>query len=302
MPIRINLLAEHQAAEEARRKDPVMRTVYAGVALLILTIVWILWYQHRINVAKAELAQLAPKYALADATMKEINNKKRAVLDAEQRVKSLQRYATDRLLWGTFLKALQEVSVDNVRLMSARVEQKYTFAPTNALPGATTNMNLPYPVKAPFWKFWSSSSKAPPPLTNAWAQLKALTNQSPIFLNHVKSNAPPWTAVLAITQTNEINRTVQVKADFIVAPFETEEATAHLTARDYTRGPGKDELVHRLQISKYFLDHGLKGQNAVRPSGTGSPRTDPGDFLDPINPFVEFQVDYLFDRRVLINE
>ena len=39
MPIRLNLLAEAQALEESRRRDPVKRAVWAGV-FLVLALAW----------------------------------------------------------------------------------------------------------------------------------------------------------------------------------------------------------------------------------------------------------------------
>ena len=41
MPIRINLLAEAQAAEELRRKNPVKRGIWIGGFLVLVVILWI---------------------------------------------------------------------------------------------------------------------------------------------------------------------------------------------------------------------------------------------------------------------
>jgi len=40
MPIHINLLAEAQAAEELRRRDPVKRGIFLGASLVVLMLVW----------------------------------------------------------------------------------------------------------------------------------------------------------------------------------------------------------------------------------------------------------------------
>jgi hypothetical protein len=40
MPIRINLLAEAQAAEELRRRDPVKRVIFCGALMVALMVVW----------------------------------------------------------------------------------------------------------------------------------------------------------------------------------------------------------------------------------------------------------------------
>ena len=40
MPIHINLLAEAQAAEELRRRDPVKRAIFIGISLVIVALMW----------------------------------------------------------------------------------------------------------------------------------------------------------------------------------------------------------------------------------------------------------------------
>jgi len=40
MPIHINLLAEAQAAEELRRRDPVKRAVFIGISLVVIALMW----------------------------------------------------------------------------------------------------------------------------------------------------------------------------------------------------------------------------------------------------------------------
>ena len=40
MPIRINLLAEQQAAEELRRRDPVKRAIWVAGFFVVVVVVW----------------------------------------------------------------------------------------------------------------------------------------------------------------------------------------------------------------------------------------------------------------------
>ena len=58
MPIRINLLAEQQAAEDARRRDPVKRTLVIGVTLVVATLMWTLMTHMQVKARRAELANL----------------------------------------------------------------------------------------------------------------------------------------------------------------------------------------------------------------------------------------------------
>ena len=71
MPIRINLLAEQLAAEEARRRDPVKRAFWAGGALVAVVIVWIISLQLRLVSAKAELSRYESKLAALEENSKE---------------------------------------------------------------------------------------------------------------------------------------------------------------------------------------------------------------------------------------
>jgi CubicO group peptidase (beta-lactamase class C family) len=56
MSIRINLLAEQQEAEEARRRDPVKRGLWVGVSVIALTVLFSISLQFRLNSARATLA------------------------------------------------------------------------------------------------------------------------------------------------------------------------------------------------------------------------------------------------------
>ena len=58
MPIRINLLAEAQAAEEMRRKDPVKRAVWIGGFAVFVVLLCAATLQFKIIVAKSEVSGL----------------------------------------------------------------------------------------------------------------------------------------------------------------------------------------------------------------------------------------------------
>ena len=55
MPIRINLLAEAQAAEEMRRRDPVKRAVWIAGALVLVVAAWVVFLQVKIMKASGQL-------------------------------------------------------------------------------------------------------------------------------------------------------------------------------------------------------------------------------------------------------
>ncbi|MGC3957234.1 MAG: hypothetical protein QM813_04480 [Verrucomicrobiota bacterium] len=68
MPIRLNLLAEAQAAEELRRNDPVKRALWVSVLLIALVLVWASSLQLKLIVAKRNSAQSKPKSINAPMT------------------------------------------------------------------------------------------------------------------------------------------------------------------------------------------------------------------------------------------
>ena len=66
MPIRINLLAEAQAAEDLRRRDPVKRVIAIGVLAVAAMVVWSSTLQLKVIMANRELSQT--QYQIAATT------------------------------------------------------------------------------------------------------------------------------------------------------------------------------------------------------------------------------------------
>ena len=71
MPIRINLLAEQQAAEEARRRDPVKRALWVGSGLSRHDVALECLLHLRIVEARAELARYESKLQAVEDNSKE---------------------------------------------------------------------------------------------------------------------------------------------------------------------------------------------------------------------------------------
>ena len=63
MPIRINLLAETQAAENLRRRDPVKRFAYVGALLAAAALAVSSWFQLKVMLANKDLAQVQAQIA-----------------------------------------------------------------------------------------------------------------------------------------------------------------------------------------------------------------------------------------------
>jgi len=142
MPIRINLLAEAQAAEELRRKDPVKRAIILGVACVAGMVAVSIFFQlqvmstnHKANQFSQQIAAITNAYVevKADQDRAELLN---------SNIRGLDILASERFLNGTLMNALQKVYVDNVQVIQVRAEQNYTFTeevktkPTANTPGA----------------------------------------------------------------------------------------------------------------------------------------------------------------------
>jgi len=138
MPIRINLLAEAQAAEELRRKDPVKRAVLAGILIICAVMVWSSTVQVSIIVSKSELSGLQSTWQRLEKNYNVAVDTKRKALDAEEKLSALQRLTTNRFLWGTTFNALQRtlLGIDDVQVTRIRTEQNYTVEEAKTRPGA----------------------------------------------------------------------------------------------------------------------------------------------------------------------
>lgn len=141
MPIRINLLAEAQAAEELRRRDPVKRAVILGVACVAVMAVVSLAIQsqvmstnHKADAFSQRIQAITNDYA---GVMADHDRLQQLNLN----IRGLDILAAERFLNGTLLNSLQKVYVDNVQLIHLHAEQNYTLteevkSKPSATPGA----------------------------------------------------------------------------------------------------------------------------------------------------------------------
>jgi hypothetical protein len=128
MPIRINLLAEAQALEEMRRRDPVKRAIWAGVLVVLGMLVWSSSLQLKSMISGGELSRLEGQIAARNAEYKAVLDKQRRLADANLKITKLQELARNRLLYGTLLNALQQTTIDDVQLTRLKTEQSYLLA------------------------------------------------------------------------------------------------------------------------------------------------------------------------------
>ena len=126
MPIRINLLAEAQAAEEMRRKDPVKRAVWIGGFAVFLVLLCAATLQFKIIVAKSEISTLQRSWKSIEKQVTEINGHRNNARELEQKLSALNQFTTNRMLWAPALNAFQYTPVDGVQLVRVHAEQTFT--------------------------------------------------------------------------------------------------------------------------------------------------------------------------------
>jgi hypothetical protein len=125
MPIRINLLAEAQAAEELRRKNPVKRGIWIGGFLVCVVVMWIAKLQLDISFEKHNYSNIEGDWNSQMAKYSTVTNEKVKVEAVGQTLAQLDSLSTNRFLWAPVLNALQKTMVDQVQVTRLRGEQTY---------------------------------------------------------------------------------------------------------------------------------------------------------------------------------
>jgi hypothetical protein len=98
MPIRLNLLAEQQAAEDLRRRDPVKRAMWVAGLIVGVVAIWsgrlqikLMAAMHVVNGYEAEWKKLEPEYKKVTANFDK-------AAEAERKWTALQSLASNRVL------------------------------------------------------------------------------------------------------------------------------------------------------------------------------------------------------------
>ncbi|HEY5297607.1 MAG TPA: hypothetical protein VIK59_06760 [Verrucomicrobiae bacterium] len=129
MPIKINLLAETQIAEELRRRDPVKRAIFVGAFLIALMLVWSSSLQLEAMISKKSLADVQAQIETHSDQYQNVVGSLKKINEAKNKLAALQKLSAARFLQGNLLNALQESTLDNVQLARLRVDQSYFNVP-----------------------------------------------------------------------------------------------------------------------------------------------------------------------------
>ena len=116
MPIRINLMAEAQALEEARRRNPVKLGIWIAGFFVALMGLWIAKVQMDVYFAKNEKSMLDAQWQADYDKYKGITNQLALIAGTKAKIAALDHLHTNRFLWGSVLNALQQTVVDQVQV------------------------------------------------------------------------------------------------------------------------------------------------------------------------------------------
>jgi hypothetical protein len=143
MPIRLNLLAETQAQEESRRRDPVKRAIWVGAFLVFCMLLWSSTIQVAAMTAKGHLHRWQTEISAKSNSFKVALDNQKLLDDQLEKLRALRHLATNRFLNGTVLNALQQSTLDDVQLVRLRVSQNYELTePPKAKSGSRTRALL----------------------------------------------------------------------------------------------------------------------------------------------------------------
>lgn len=258
MPIRINLLAEQQAAEEARRKDPIKRAILISSVAVAIMLFWVLTLHLETRGRRSELAELDASFRTVDEKAKKARAIQAEAGDLERRIASLEKYSTNRVLWASMLDALQKVTLDDIRVKSITTGQRYT---TNAsVTFFTTNINVAFTPPPPAWKFWAGPAAATPAYTLASNVFKTFTNSAPFSTNKL-----PYTTRMTVDLTNLVSKEVRVKTEFILPAIATEDVDVIISGGDYGNPPASlDAFIQQLAKLPFFASRLSKGEDGAK--------------------------------------
>jgi hypothetical protein len=123
MPIHINLLAEAQAAEELRRRDPVKRAIFIGISLIAVALMWSGMVEVNAMMAREHLYGVQMEIDSKTNAYQHVVADQNKIATIQKKLAALQKLQAARFLQGNLLDALQHATVDGVQLTRLRVDQ-----------------------------------------------------------------------------------------------------------------------------------------------------------------------------------
>lgn len=127
MPIRLNLLAETQALEDMRKRDPVKRALLVGAGLVCLMVVWSITLCCKAIAYNSEISSLDKLMQVHADQNKEVMNNLKQIGDITQKLASLDKLSTNRFLMANMLNALQQSTLDDIELSRLELDDNLIY-------------------------------------------------------------------------------------------------------------------------------------------------------------------------------
>jgi type IV pilus assembly protein PilM len=120
--ITINLLAEQQAVAEARRRDPVRRSVYAAALVVLMALAWAAYLGLRLWRTDTELKLHESRKQAQEKTATQFMSTSRLAAEVERNLAALKELGSNRFLWAPVLSALQFTTVPDIEFQALKME------------------------------------------------------------------------------------------------------------------------------------------------------------------------------------
>jgi hypothetical protein len=143
MAIRINLLAEEQAAEELRRKNPVKLAIWVSSFFVALVALFILKLQLDIGFSKKEYNSVEQQWKDNTAKYAAVTNNMAKIAEIDKKLGALDRLSTNRFFWAPVLNALQQTMIPDIQVVKLTGEQKYTKEDPKTIGTGATKKTIP---------------------------------------------------------------------------------------------------------------------------------------------------------------
>jgi hypothetical protein len=143
MAIRVNLLAEQQAAEEMRRKNPVKLAIWIGGFFVAVVLLWILELQLEIGVSKKTYSTIEQSWKDNSAKYAAVTNNMAKMGQMDRKLVALDRLNTNRFFWAPVLNALQQTMIDDIQILHVTGVQKYAKEDAKILGTGGTAKRVP---------------------------------------------------------------------------------------------------------------------------------------------------------------
>jgi hypothetical protein len=191
MPIRINLLAEAQSAEDLRRRDPVKRGIWIGGFCVALALLWCGKLQLDIWREAITRTRMEQDWTSLEPKNKALVQKQERANRLSNYLTNLDRYSTNRFLWANALNALQHSIVDDIQVTHVRGEQAYEITSpenaTNTLANGTTSVTHKPGTSTERVRL-SIDARDFKNQDQQWTKFKEALSSNDYFKRHLKTN------------------------------------------------------------------------------------------------------------------